>query len=95
MEDIIANEFGNQENQTIPNYTIDELRSIHSLSLRAYRLCSVAKLNDLKSIIDFFNAEKEEQLLKIRNCGIHTIREIKYLYNHYKQPEYILDMLNH
>lgn len=89
MNNIISIENNSLENQSFPNYSLEELRSIEFLSLRAYNICKHAHLNDLDSIIQLFNSGKENDLLRFKNCGQQTISKMRAIYNQYKSKRIV------
>jgi len=64
------------------SFTINELRVIENLSVRAYNVCHHSNLNNLKNIIDFFG--KNKSFKKLRNCGDKANDELIKLSKKYK-----------
>jgi uncharacterized protein YxjI len=58
----------------IPNYSLDELKSLYNLSVRCVNVCRANDLIDLKAIIDFYL--KNKTFINLRNCGIITNEEL-------------------
>ncbi len=64
---------------------LSELAILYDFSTRTYNLCKYNKLNDLDSILDYYN--KNNNFLKLRNCGSKSNTLLIKLCQHFSREE--------
>ena len=65
----------------VENISLEELSEIESLSIRSLNVCKWSRLNDLNSILDYY--QEYGDFLRLRNCGQISNQELIEVCNKY------------